>query len=87
MGSSRCEPIKKAIRDQLDRLPYYSAFRGSTTSPLIELSYEVVEWFRPDGMARAFFTSGGSTRRSSGRRLWDEASRRCARPVRRWHSL
>ena len=55
-----CEPIKKAIRDQLDQLPYYSAFRGTTTSPLIQLSYELLEWFKPDGMARSFYTSGGS---------------------------
>ena len=55
-----CEPVKAAIRDQLDQLPYYSAFRGTTNSPLIELSYELAEWFRPDGMVRSFFTSGGS---------------------------
>lgn len=55
-----CEPVKAAIRDQLDQLPYYSAFRGTTNSPLIELSYELAEWFRPDGMERSFFTSGGS---------------------------
>lgn len=55
-----CEPVKAAIRDQLDQLPYYSAFRGTTNSPLIELSYELAEWFRPEGMERSFFTSGGS---------------------------
>lgn len=55
-----CEPVKKAIRDQLDELPYYSAFRGTTTSPLIELSYEFAEWFKEDGLVRSFFTSGGS---------------------------
>jgi putrescine---pyruvate transaminase len=55
-----CEPIKKAIRDQLDQLPYYSAFRGTTTSPLIQLSFELLDWFKPDGMARSFYTSGGS---------------------------
>lgn len=55
-----CDPIKKAIADQLDALPYYSGFRGTTNAPSIELAYELVEWFRPDGMARSFFTSGGS---------------------------
>jgi adenosylmethionine-8-amino-7-oxononanoate aminotransferase len=55
-----CEPVKKAIRDQLDDLPYYSAFRGTTTSPLIELSYELAQWFKEDGLVRSFFTSGGS---------------------------
>lgn len=55
-----CAPVKAAIRDQLDDLPYYSAFRGTTTSPLIELSYELAEWFKEDGLVRSFFTSGGS---------------------------
>lgn len=55
-----CEPIKKAIREQLDELPYYSAFRGTTNPPMIELSWELSEFFKPDGLTRAFFTSGGS---------------------------
>lgn len=55
-----CTPIKEAIARQLDELPYYSAFRGSTNDKAIELSYDVVEFFASDGMARAFFTSGGS---------------------------
>ena len=54
------DPIKKAIAAQLDVLPYYSAFRGTSNAPAIELALELVEWFRPDGMARCFFTSGGS---------------------------
>lgn len=55
-----CDPVKKAIADQLDELPYYSAFRGTSTGPAVELSYELAEWFRPDGLVRSFFTSGGS---------------------------
>ncbi len=55
-----CDPIKQAIADQLDPLPFYSGFRGSSNAPSIELAYEVTEWFAPEGMARAFFTSGGS---------------------------
>ncbi|MBA8821659.1 aspartate aminotransferase family protein [Ochrobactrum sp. P6BS-III] len=55
-----CEPVKKAIQDQLNELPYYSTFRGTTNSPLIELSYELAEFFKPDGLSRSFFTSGGS---------------------------
>lgn len=55
-----CEPVKQAIRDQLDELPYYSTFRGTTNGPLIQLSCELAEWFAPDGLTRAFFTSGGS---------------------------
>jgi adenosylmethionine-8-amino-7-oxononanoate aminotransferase len=55
-----CEPIKKAISDQLAVLPYYSGFRGTATGPAIELAHELTEWFAPEGMARVFFTSGGS---------------------------
>lgn len=55
-----CDPVKQAIREQLDDLPYYSAFRGTTTSPLIELSYELADWFKEDGLVRSFLTSGGS---------------------------
>ncbi len=55
-----CQPIKDAIAAQLQELPYYSAFGGTTNEPAIELSYELREMFAPDGMARAFFTSGGS---------------------------
>jgi len=55
-----CDPIKQAIADQLATLPYYSAFRGTTTDVLIELSFTLAEWFEPDGLVRSFFTSGGS---------------------------
>src|SRR6185295_13161667 len=55
-----CDPIKKAIAAQLDALPYYSGFRGTSTGSSIELAYELTEWFKPEGMVRAFFTSGGS---------------------------
>lgn len=55
-----CQPIKDAIAKQLDTLPYYSTFRGTTNDAAIELSYELSEFFAPDGLSRAFFTSGGS---------------------------
>lgn len=68
--------IKQAITDQLDRLPYYSAFAGTTTDPAIELSYELREFFAEDGMARAFFTSGGS-----------DSVETCLRLARQYHKL
>ncbi|ENN88753.1 aminotransferase class-III [Rhizobium freirei PRF 81] len=71
-----CEPVKKAIRDQLDELPYYSTFRGTTNSPLIELSYELAEWFKPDGLSRSFFTSGGS-----------DSVETCLRLARQYHKV
>lgn len=55
-----CDPIKQAIAKQLDVLPYYSTFRGTSNDTAIQLSYELAEFFAPDGLTRAFFTSGGS---------------------------
>ncbi|WP_037314061.1 aminotransferase class III-fold pyridoxal phosphate-dependent enzyme [Ruegeria halocynthiae] len=55
-----CDPVKQAITDQLNALPYYSTFRGTSNDKAIELSYELAQFFAPDGLTRAFFTSGGS---------------------------
>lgn len=55
-----CQPVKDAIAEQLDRLPYYSTFRGASNDAAIELSCELSDFFAPDGLSRAFFTSGGS---------------------------
>ena len=54
-----CQPIKDAIAAQLDRLPYYSIFRGTSNDQVIELAEELRRFFEPDGLTRAFFTSGG----------------------------
>ncbi|GIX15084.1 MAG: aspartate aminotransferase family protein [Paracoccaceae bacterium] len=55
-----CQPVKEAIARQLARLPYYSTFRGTTNDAVIELSVALRDFFAPDGLSRAFFTSGGS---------------------------
>lgn len=55
-----CQPIKDAIAAQLDQLPYYSIFRGTTNDTVIQLAEELRTFFEPDGLSRAFFTSGGS---------------------------
>ncbi|WP_209599096.1 aminotransferase class III-fold pyridoxal phosphate-dependent enzyme [Ruegeria sp. HKCCSP351] len=55
-----CQPVKDAIAAQLDTLPYYSTFRGTSNDVAIELSFELNAFFAPDGLSRAFFTSGGS---------------------------
>ena len=55
-----CQPVKDAISGQLDRLPYYSTFRGTSNDVVIELAEELRRFFEPDGLTRAFFTSGGS---------------------------
>ena len=56
-----CDPIKQAIAGQLDRLPYYSIFRGTTNDVAVELSHELAQFFAPDGLQRAFYTSGGDS--------------------------
>ena len=55
-----CQPVKDAISAQLERLPYYSTFRGTTNDCVIELAENLRDFFAPDGLTRAFFTSGGS---------------------------
>jgi hypothetical protein len=55
-----CQPVKDAIAAQLDVLPYYSIFRGTTNDQVIQLAEELRDFFAPDGLSRAFFTSGGS---------------------------
>ncbi len=55
-----CQPVKDAISRQLDVLPYYSTFRGTSNDAAIELSVMLAEFFAPDGLTRAFYTSGGS---------------------------
>ncbi|HPQ94685.1 MAG: aminotransferase class III-fold pyridoxal phosphate-dependent enzyme [Thiothrix sp.] len=71
-----CEPVKKAIADQLQQLPYYSSFRGTTTAPVVELGQVLQEWFAPDGLSRSFFTSGGS-----------DSVETCLRLARQYHKV
>lgn len=55
------QTIKDAITKQLDVMPYYSSFRGTTNEPAEELARILIEeWFGPEGMTRVFFSSGGS---------------------------
>jgi adenosylmethionine-8-amino-7-oxononanoate aminotransferase len=68
--------VKRAIAEQLDRLPYYSAFAGTSNDAAIELSYALAEFFAPDGMTRSFFTSGGS-----------DSVETCLRLARQYHRL
>ncbi|MGL4281027.1 MAG: aminotransferase class III-fold pyridoxal phosphate-dependent enzyme [Albidovulum sp.] len=55
-----CQPVKDAIAAQLEALPYYSIFRGTSNDKVIELAEELRDFFAPDGLTRAFYTSGGS---------------------------
>lgn len=70
------QKVKDAISGQLQELPYYSAFFGTTNPAAIEASFAVREFFAEDGMARVFFTSGGS-----------DAVETCLRLARQYHKL
>lgn len=59
LGYNRPE-IKQAIIEQLEVLPYYSSFNGTTTPPGIELSAKLIGLMAPENMRRVFFSSGGS---------------------------
>jgi adenosylmethionine-8-amino-7-oxononanoate aminotransferase len=59
LGFGRSE-IRDAITAQLDELPFYNIFRGTTHSRAIELSTRLVDMMRPDGVVAAFFSNGGS---------------------------
>jgi putrescine aminotransferase len=54
------QAVKDAIAAQLDVLPYYNTFRSTTNAPVIELSWMLRDYFAPEGLTRAFLTSGGS---------------------------
>ncbi len=59
VGHGRRE-IKDAIKAQLDRLSYYTLFGGTTNTPSVELAELLCRITEPEGMVRAFFSSGGS---------------------------
>lgn len=68
--------VKQAISDQLNVMPYYSSFRGTTTTPVVELADELYQWLEPEGMVRALFTSGGS-----------DSVESCLRLARQYHKI
>ncbi|WP_375542601.1 aminotransferase class III-fold pyridoxal phosphate-dependent enzyme [Paraburkholderia sp. CNPSo 3272] len=59
LGFGRTE-IRDAIVSQLDELPYYNTFRGTTHPRAIELSARLVGMMEADGVSSVFFSSGGS---------------------------
>ena len=52
--------VRDAIVAQLDELPFYNTFRGTTHPRAIELSAQLVKMMEPDGVASVMFSSGGS---------------------------
>ena len=55
-----CEPVKRAISEQMEMLPYYINHKGHGTAVALHLSSVLCELLREEGMSRVFFTSGGS---------------------------
>lgn len=55
-----CKPVRDAIVAQLDELPFFNTFRGTTHPRAIEASRALVELMRPDGVAAVMFSNGGS---------------------------
>ncbi|MEM1100595.1 MAG: aminotransferase class III-fold pyridoxal phosphate-dependent enzyme [Pseudomonadota bacterium] len=74
--------VKEAIARQLDTLPYYSAFGGTTNPPAIEAAHALCAFFAEDGMARAFFTAGGSDSVETSLRLARQYHRLRGQPTR-----
>ncbi len=52
--------VRDAIVAQLDELPFFNTFRGTTHPRAIELSRQLVDLMRPDGVAAVMFGNGGS---------------------------
>ncbi len=55
-----CRPVRDAIVAQLDELPFFNTFRGTTHPRAIELSRALVDLMQPDGVAAVMFSNGGS---------------------------
>ena len=52
--------VRDAVVAQLDELPFYNVFRGTTHVRAIELSTRLVKLMQPDGVAAVLFSNGGS---------------------------
>jgi len=59
LGFARKE-VRDAVVAQLDELPFYNIFRGTTHARAIELAERVVAMMAPEGVAAVFFSNGGS---------------------------
>ena len=52
--------VRDAIVAQLDELPFFNTFRGTTHPRAIELSARIVRMMQPDGVGAVLFGNGGS---------------------------
>ncbi len=52
--------VRDAVIAQMDELPFYNTFRGTTHVRAIELSTQLVELMKPEGVTAVMFSNGGS---------------------------
>ena len=52
--------VEQAIREQLEQLPYYSSFEGTSHPGAPRLAQQLVEILSEEDVGRVFFNSGGS---------------------------
>jgi putrescine---pyruvate transaminase len=52
--------VRDAVVAQLDELPFYNVFRGTTHVRAIELSTRLVKLMQPENVAAVLFSNGGS---------------------------
>ncbi len=52
--------VRDAVVAQLDELPFYNVFRGTTHIRAIELSTRLVKMMQPEGVSAVMFSNGGS---------------------------
>lgn len=71
-----CEPVKAAIRAQLDELPYFNSFRGTSHVKAVELSVRLQGFFAEENLTRVFYSCGGS-----------DAVEICLKLARQYHQL
>jgi adenosylmethionine-8-amino-7-oxononanoate aminotransferase len=55
-----CQAVRDAVVAQLDELPFFNTFRGTTHPKAIELSSSLVQLMSPDGVRAVMFSNGGS---------------------------
>lgn len=80
-GHNRPEIIA-AIKAQLEKLSFYSIFGGTTNQPTIDLSAVLCRIAAPEGITRAFFSSGGSEANEASYKLARQYWRQMGKPTR-----
>lgn len=54
------KPVRDAMVEQLDQLPFYNIFNGVTHDKAIALSATLAELMTPEAVSHVFFSNGGS---------------------------